>query len=845
MNSITQDITFALRQLRRSPGFTIAAVLTLALGIGANTAIFSLIHAVLLRNLPVADPKTLIRIGDKGDCCVMGGAPKDDDYSLFSYELYKHLESNAPEFEQMAAMQSGGTALTAQRSGSGATARSSLGEYVSGNYFETFGLMPYAGRLMLPSDDQAGASMVAVISYRAWQRDYGLDPSLIGSTISLNTHPTTIIGVTPPNFYGDRLTDNPVDFYLPFSSEPIMAQVSLLHDKSSNWVYLLGRIKPGVDPAPLQAKLSGNLRQYLAQLDFYKKEQFRQLLANSHVTLTPGGAGIANMQEQYSSGLHLLMGISVLVLLIACANIANLVLVRGMARRSETSLRLAIGAGRNRILRQMLTESVVLAAIGGLVGLAVSYGGTTMLLALAFPDSPNLPLHAAPSLLALAFAFGVSLVTGLVFGLAPAWITSHEDPADALRGAHRSTSDGSSVLQRSLVILQAALSLVLLVGAGLLSKSLNRLEDQNFGLLTDKRYVLHINPEAVGYKTDQLQPLEDAILTRLGLLPGVRRVGLSLYSPLEGGAWGEVVFIQGRPEPHYGESSGALWDRVSPQFFDLIGQQVLRGRGISEHDTATSPAIAVVNQAFVKQFFPDGQNPIGTHFGVSGVKSSGDFEIVGIVSNVKYQDPRSEVRPMFFRPLLQVAPTAPDSDTRSLFAQAIMLEMNGPSEGLEPEVRRTLASINPNLAVRDFHTFDEQIEGQFNQARLIARLTLLFGVLALALASVGLYGVTAYTVVRRTSEIGIRMALGATRSSVVGMVLRQAMQQAGVGLAIGVPVALLCVRFVKQQLYQVGGFDVLVLLFAVLSLAVSAAVAGFIPARRAAGIDPMNALRTE
>jgi predicted permease len=304
-----------------------------------------------------------------------------------------------------------------------------------------------------------------------------------------------------------------------------------------------------------------------------------------------------------------------------------------------------------------------------------------------------------------------------------------------------------------------------------------------------------------------------------------------------------VVYIQGRPEPHYGENNSALWDRVSPQFLDLVGQQVLHGRGITEQDTATSIAVAVVNQTFVKRFFPDGQDPIGVHFGVSGVKSSNDFEIVGVVADAKYQDPRGELRPMYFRPLLQVAHTEPTGDTRSLFAGAIMLQMNGPAEGLEPQVRKTLASINSNLAVRDFQSFDEQIEGQFNQDRLIERLTTLFGVLALALASVGLYGVTAYTVQRRTSEIGIRMALGATRGSVVGMVLRQAMLQAGIGLAIGVPVALVCVRFVKEQLYQVAGFDALVLGLAVLALAASACVAGLIPARRAAGIDPMEALR--
>ncbi len=845
LRSLVQDVRYAARQLRKSPGFTITAVLTLALGIGANTAIFTLVHAVLLRNLPVADPKTLVRLGDTGDCCVNAGTPDDDDYSLFAYDLYKHLQSNSPEFEEMAAMESGGESLTVRRSGTDSAARSLHGEYVSGNYFQTFGLLPYAGRLMIPSDDQSGASMVAVMSYHTWQQEYGLDPSVIGSTFVIDTHPTTIIGIAPPSFYGDRMTDTPADLYVPFSSEPIMAQSSLLHRREANWVYILGRVKAGTALAPLQAKLSASLRQYLASVSFYQKEDLKKALAQSHIVLTPGGMGIANMQQQYGSGLHLLMGISALVLLIACANIANLVLVRGMARRAETSIRMAVGAARGRIVRQMLTESVLLACAGGLAGLMVAYGGTAMLLALAFPDSPNLPIRANPSPVVLGFAFGVSLLTGLVFGIAPAWITSRSNPAEALRGANRSTRDGSSLLQRVLVILQAALSLVLLVGAGLLSKSLNKLEHQDFGLQTENRYVAHISPEDAGYKQDELQPLFDEILARLGALPGVQRASISLYTPLEGDNWGEAVSIQGRPEPHKGERVGASWVRVSPQFFDIIGQRVLRGRGITEHDTATSEGVAVVNQTFVKRFFPNGEDPLGAHFGTSGPKSAGDFEIVGVVNDVKYVDPRGETRPMYFRPLLQVAHTEPEGDVRSLFSGGIMLQTKGQMDGLELQVRKTLASINPNLTVRDFKTFSSQIDGQFDQERMIARLTMLFSALALMLASVGLYGVTAYMVARRTPEIGIRMALGATRGSVVGMVLRQAMLQAAIGLAIGIPVALLCVRFVKEQLYQVGGFDGVVLGFAVMALMVATCAAGLIPARRAAGIDPMVALRNE
>jgi macrolide transport system ATP-binding/permease protein len=847
MNGIMQDVKYALRQLRKAPGFTLTAVLTLALGIGANSAIFTLVHAVLLQNLPVSDPKMLVRLGDKDDCCVMGGRPENEDYSVFSYDSYRHLRDSTPEFEQLAAMQAGvgqGT-LTAQRGSGSNLSKASSGEFVSGNYFQTFGLQPFVGRLLLPSDDVAGAPMAAVLSYRAWQRDYAMDPSVVGSTFQLNTHPVTVVGVTPPSFYGDRMTDTPPDFYLPLTMDPILDPGALLNRPEISWLYVLGRVKPGTQIGPLQEKMSGLLRDWLVPLKAYQNADGKKALPKTHLVLTPGGVGIANMQTEYRSGLELLMGISGLVLLIACANIANLVLVRGMARRAETSIRMALGAARKRIIRQMLTESVVLACLGGVAGLAVAYAGTRMLLALAFPDSPGLPIHASPSVPMLGFAFGLSLLTGLIFGIAPAWITSHSEPADALRGANRSTRDSASLLQRSLVVTQATLSLVLLVGAGLLAKSLNKLEHQNFGLQTENRVVIHISPDNAGYKPDQLQALYGEIVDSFRALPGVERVGLSLYTPLEGDNWGEGVTIQGRPEPGRNDHVGASWDRVTPDFFQVIGQQVLRGRGITDQDTGTSPMVAVVNETFVKKFFPNGQDPIGVHFGLDGVKSAGEIEIVGVVSDVKYMNPREEVRAMYFRPFLQHAPLSDNLDVRSLFAGAIMLQMRGPSEGLEAQVRRTLANINPNLTVVNFNSFGGQIEGQFTQDKLIARLTLLFGVLALVLASVGLYGVTAYTVARRTPEIGIRMALGAGRGSVVSMVLREAMLQAGIGLAIGLPVALLCVRFLKTQLYGTGGQDPLVLAGAVAVLIVSACVAGLIPARRAASTDPVKALRTE
>jgi predicted permease len=850
MNRLIQDVRFALRQLRKAPGFTITAILTLALGIGANAAIFTLVHAVLLKNLPVADPKMLVRVGDNDDCCVNGGIPDNNDYSIFASELYEHLRDNTPEFENLAAMQAGVGygGITARSNHSDSLPKAAQGEMVTGNYFQVLGLKPYVGRLIQPTDDVIGAPMGVVMSYQAWQRDYASDPSVVGSTFTLNTYPVTILGITPPGFYGDRMTDTPPDFYIPMMMEPQMGPAhptSLLHRRGANWLYLLGRIKPGADVPQLQAKMSGSLRNYLTTLDLYKKKGQEKNLAQSHVVLMPGGAGIENMQQEFGTGLRLLISISALVLLIACANIANLVLVRGMARRAETSIRMALGAQRTRLIRQMLTESVVLSCLGGVAGLIVAFAGSKLLLSMAFPDAKALPIDATPSWAVLGFAFGLSLLTGLIFGIAPAWVTSHSEPAEALRGSNRSTKDRAGWVQRSLVILQAALSLVLLVGAGLLAKSLSNLENQDFGVVTENRVVAHFNPENAGYKPEQLQALYDKIDQDMHALPGVEKASLSLYTPLEGNNWGEGVFIQGRPEPRVGDSIGASWLRVGPEYFDIAGHHVLRGRGITIHDTATSTPVVVVNQTFVKKFFPKGEDPIGAHFGVSGMESVGDWEIVGVVSDIKYNDLRKPTRAMYFRPLLQVAHTKPEDDIRSLFAGAIMLKTKGSVDGLESQIRRGLANINPNLTLTRYNTFAGQIHGQFNQERLIARLTLMFGLLALVLASVGLYGVTAYSVARRTPEIGVRMALGANRGSVIAMVLREAMMQAGIGLAIGIPVAWLCTRFVQSQLYNVGGHDAMVLILAVAVLAIAACVAGFIPAQRAASTDPVKALRTE
>jgi len=842
------DIRIAFRRFFKSPGFALTVILTIALGIGANTAIFTLVYAVLMKSLPVVDPKTLYRIGDKDDCCVNGGFINDDgDFDLFSYELYRQFRDNTPEFEQLAAMQSGSGGMTVRRGSE--PAKFERSEFVSGNYFSTFGIQPFAGRMLSLADDTAGAAPAVVLSYQAWQSEYGGDYGLVGSTLYIQGQPVTVAGIAPPGFFGDRIRARPPEIWMPLAIEPVIeGSNTLLNVPESNWLYVIGRVRPGVSVGALQAKISNTLRLWLASQEAYTRSGGSTVIPRQHVVITPGGTGIQILQQETGKGLYLLMAISGLVLLVACANIANLLLARGTAHKAETSIRMALGAARSRLVRQMLTESVLLACLGGLAGLAVAYAGTRTILSLAFPNSPQVPIEASPSLPVLGFAFLLSLVTGIVFGTVPAWITSHSDPAEALRGVNRSTRDRASLPQKSLIVLQAALSLALLVTAGLLTRSLRNLEHQDLGIQTSNRYVLHLDPAGAGYTQQKLPALYQRLEQQFGALPGVQGVGLALYSTLEGDNWGEGVRVEGRPEPGPTEDNTSSWDRVNPQFFETVGQPVIRGRGLRDTDTATSQMVAVVNQAFVKKFFPK-EDPIGRHFGVFNQKYAGAFEIVGIVANAKYSTPRREYRPMYFRPLTQALrvtdPNEVMAEGRSLYIDSVTLHFREKPENVDAMARHTLAEIDPNLTMIDLRSLDEQVSGNFNQEKLIARLTMLFGLLALVLASVGLYGITSYAVARRTSEIGLRMALGADRGNVVRMVLRGAFLQVGLGLALGIPVAILGARLMADQLYKVRVYDPWSLVIALVVLSLAAALAGFIPARRAASIEPMEALRTE
>ena len=850
VTTLLHDILYAFRQMRKSPGFTLVAVITLALGIGANAAIFTLVHAILLQPLPVKNPGALYRLGaHEVSCCVTGGF--QDEWDLYSYALFQQIKKQTPEFEDMAALQAGIWNISVRRAGDNSPALPLHDEYVSGNYFLLFGLRPSLGRLLTPSDDQNNAAPAAVMSYRTWQNYYARDPSIVGSTVAIDGFPVTVVGIAPAEFFGDRLTETPPDFWLPLAIEPaVNGKTAMLKSDNLHWLYVMGRLKPGVSPSQVQSKVTVGLQQWLNSGEGASTvgDSDRSRIAKQRVLMLPAAGGVAEMARDTGKGLRLLMALSGLVLLIACANIANLLLARGVARKLQTSVRLALGARRIRLIRQLLTESVLLAILGGAAGLVVAFLGTRTILAMAFRGSDYIPIDPAPSAPVLLFSFTLALITGVVFGVAPAWIASHADPSDALRGAGRSTTHGASIPQKTLVVVQAALSLVLVAGAVLMVQSLRKLEHQNFGFQTDQRYILHVDHAFLGLSPEQQAERYRELEQQMRSIPGVITASYSMYSPMGGDNWSTSIYMPGRTHLSGENGDNSSWLRVGPDYFATIGTRLLRGRTIGEQDTPNSTKVAVVNERFAKKFFND-QDPIGKHFGSNDSEHTTDFEIVGVVEDAKYQDTHGAARPTFFLPYLQNVgysdPSLMSGQMKSQRIQAIELHVVGQPENLESTVRHQLARLDPDLTVVRMTSFGEQVSEAFNQERLLARLTSLFGLLALTLASVGLYGVTAYTVEQRTREIGIRVAVGATRANVVRMVLNGAFRQVALGLAIGVPLALLSGWLISSQLFEVKGHDPLALGLAALSLAVCAVIAGLIPAKRAASIDPMQALRTE
>ncbi|HEY1945580.1 MAG TPA: ABC transporter permease [Bryobacteraceae bacterium] len=856
LETLMQDTRHAVRRLRKAPAFTITTILTLALGIGATTSIFTLVHAVLLKSLAVANPSDLYRLGRQTHCCMWGGYSQDAEYSLVSYELYQHFRDNTKGFAELAGFQAGGggSLFGVRRASDTEAAQSHRGEFVSGNYFAMFGVRAFAGRSLAARDDQPTAPPVAVMSYRLWQQKYGTDPSIIGSIFNFNGKPLTVIGITPPGFFGDTLSDSPPDFFLPLAIEPLLqGDNTLLRIPDAHWLDLIGRVRPGATPTSIEAQMRVELKQWLrshwGEMDSNARANFpRQTLY-----LSPGGAGITSMREAYEHWLQILMTVSGFVLLIVCANVANLMLVRGIERRQQTSLSIALGARPARLMRQALTESILLSLLGGAAGLAIAFAGTRLILYFTFTTIPGfagIPIHPSPSMPVLLFAFAVSLLTGVAFGIAPAWMAGRVDPIEALRGVNRSTNRLGSGARKTLVVLQAALSLVLLSASGLLTAALHNLENQNFGFDQDRRTVVNIDPKLAGYRGEQLTALYQRIHDSLAGIPGVAAVALCSYSPQNGDSWNDGVFVDGRAAPGPKENNSSNFDRVTAGYFGVIGNPIIQGRAISEQDTEASQHVAVINEAFARKFFPH-ENPIGKHFGRSEFGAARQYEVIGVAKDARYLTYNLEypIGPFFFLPEAQhdVFPNAEytKGDVRSHFLHEAVILMKPGANLSVSQILRAMIAVDPNMPVYFMRTLREQVASQFSQQRLIARLTSFFGILSLVLASIGLYGVTAYNAGRRTNEIGVRMALGANRSHVVALVLRGAFGLVVFGLLVGLPLTLGIGQFLGHQLYGMSPYNPVVTLAAIVALAFAAFVASLIPAFRASLISPMQALRAE
>ncbi len=703
-------------------------------------------------------------------------------------------------------------------------------------------MKPAAGRLLQPDDDRPGAPPVVVLSYRAWAR-YGLDPSIVGGTVVLNGLNMTVAGVAAPDFFGDTIRPDPAAAWIPIGQEPaVRADASIKSRDDQHWLYAIGRLSPGSQPQAVGTRITIALQQWFGGQSSLTEENRRQL-PRQQIVVSPAGGGVPLMQRQFSSALTVLFLTSAVLLLIACANLANLLLAR--ADRGQAAIRAALGASARRLMRQSMVEGILLALAGAAAGVLISFVGTRALIALAFPGTTFVPVTATPSTSVLLFSTALAVATGGLFSVAPAWAMSRTAPLDALSSVGRSVHQRSFVPRRWLVITQVALSFVMLTSAGLLSSSLGNLEGQRLGFDPTDRTIVRVDPPAADQRPDRLSLLYERMRERIGRVPGVTSVSYSLSSPMDGNNWSSSISIAGRTLNQGTQSS---WNRIGPTYFDTVGTRMLRGRTIEERDGSGSRPVVVVNEEFVRRFF-DGADPMGATVGIGGPDRGGDFEIVGVVEDVKYTNPHQPVRPMMFLSAFQ----APDYDDasmrnvmlRSMMLRSIVIRTTGGASNLEPAIRTAIAEVSADMNVSWVRPLTMQVSGNFRIQRLLSRLTSLYGGLALILTALGLYGVTAYGVARRTREIGVRMALGAGRSGIMRAVIGGPVLETIAGLAIGLPLAMLVGRAIGSQLYGLGGQNPTVWGITIGILVLTSILAAAIPARRAASIDPSRALRGE
>ncbi len=827
MNKLLQDVRYALRMMRKHPGLTSVAVLTLALGIGANAAIFSFADAVLLQSLPVRDPDQLSTIGS-----INPASASDLDYT-FSYPMYQDLRDKNDVFSGVLAR--GGAQMNVSYDGRNDRVR---GELVSGNYYEVLGVRPWVGRLFTQDDDRApGAHPVAVVSHAFWDRRFGKDPGVVGKTILVNENPVTVIGVSPPGFYGIDLSGN-ADVRMPLMMTPVFNPVpkTRLQSRRHQWLSLMARRKEGVAPTQAQASIAllhqqiraGEAQQLPADTSAAARERF---LATK-IQLSDGSQGYQHLQREMKTPLLLLFGATCIVLLILCANLANLMLARDATRGQEIAVRLALGAGRLRLLRQWLTEAVLLSLVGAVTGVLIASWVKGMLLGF-MPADYRLNLDQPLGWRFISFTFLVSLVVGVVLGFAPALRAARGRSTLALRGETRTfvTGGGLFNLRSGLILLQVALSLPLLIGSALFLTSLQKLRGVDTGFARNNVLLASINPALNGYSPEKTQNFYSELLSGLRAIPGVESASLSSDSPLAG-SWDQLGLVIEGYQPREGERVNAQSSLVSPDFFRSLGISLLRGREFNDQDAAGAPKVAVINEKMAQHFF-GAADPIGRKIGTEKIP---DTVVVGVVKDAQYLSLRDPALRHFYQPILQQP---------RLFDLTIHVKAAGDPAALSDQVRAQVLKLDSHLPLYNVTTLAAQIDDSIVQERLVTWLCIAFGSLATLMTALGLYGVLAFSVAQRTREIGIRLALGAQARDVFKLIIGQGMLLVFVGVALGLGASFALTRLIASLLFGITPTNVTTFTAAAFGFALLALFACYIPARRATKVNPLEALRYE
>lgn len=847
MEIFFRDLKHCVRGLLRSPSFTLIAVLSLALGIGANTAIFTLIRQVLLQHLPVRDPQQLVTFGRSTGGGILGGVDMGTA-DLFTYDFSRQLEANPGPFQGVAAYGSRSYKANARLSNSTAAIQVPA-SLVSGNFFNVLGATPLLGRAISPADVATPHSnAVAVVSYHFWQQSLSSDPAAIGKSISINGTPFTVIGVMPETFHGITQELEPPSIWVPITMiQEILLEPDMLTPRMLDFLHMVARRSPQSSLAADQAWLNRQVRDYVRVGEGTTITPARQQeIERITVHLVSAAHGVSQLRSRYGDSLKILMAIVAVVLLIACANLANFLLARAIARQREVATRLALGSSRARIIRQSLMEALLLSLSGGAFGLSLAFAATRTLIAFVAQGTTGTPLDARPDSAILLFTLSVSVLAGLLFGLAPALHLSRTSAMPTLNaGARTATGSGgrtSRWLPKALVTAQIMFCLLLLVGAGLFLRTLRNLQDQDYGFQRIHLLIAQFAPELAGYKPEQAPALNQRLIEKLSALPGVRFVALSETPPISAGAWASSISLSGyTPAPK--EDMFSVLNRVSGQYFQAAGIFIVAGRAITPADTANTMKVAVINETIARKFFPKG-DAIGHTLKIDIDSVEGPWQIVGVARDTINRNPRETPDRVVYVPLAQILGKHGEGIQES-FASTVLLRTAGDPKSAIGKFRGAIASLDPNLPILQVRTMQDYLETFVSQQVLVSRLTAIFAALAVLLAAIGLYGVMSFNVARRSNEIGIRIALGASASGVQWMVLRESVALLATGLVLGIPVALAAARLIRAQLFQMSPFDPLIFLGATAGIAVVTLLAAWLPASRAAAADPMTALRCE